>query len=179
MYTTVYSCRAQNIACRSWFYSTTLFFPHSNYFSLFLSLHYILVVRDLVTMSLFCILLIMNESGHFPWCFSRATILIAFVRLLSNSRVAYLLFPVRLKDDFILTFLCWLYDTVNKLLLSCSRLLVNIFHWDCHIINICSLHFQLNCFLSLWPYSCKLARSSLSPNTFTFIIHPKKDYNSL
>lgn len=92
--------------------------------STFLNLHYILVVRDLVNMSLFCIHLMIN----FPWCFSWAMMIIDFVRLLSNSRVANPLFPVRLKDDFILTFLCWLNDTLNKLLLSCSSLLINIFH---------------------------------------------------
>lgn len=101
--------------------------------STFLNLHYILVVRDLVNMPLFCTHLMINESGHFPWCFSWAMMIIAFVRLLSNSRVANLLFPVRLKDDFILTFLHWLNDTLNKLLLSCSSLLINIFHWDGHI----------------------------------------------
>ena len=72
--------------------------------STFLTLYYILAVGDLVNMSLFCNHLMMNESGHFPWCFSWPMILIAFVRLFSNSRVAYLLFPVRLKDGFILTF---------------------------------------------------------------------------
>lgn len=55
-------------------------------------------------MPLFCIHLMMSESGHFPWCFAWAMILIAFVRLFSNSRDAYHLFPVRLKDGFILTF---------------------------------------------------------------------------
>lgn len=96
--------------------------------STFLNLHYVLVVSDLVNMPLLCIHPMIHESGHFPWCFSWAMMIIAFVRLLSNSRVANLLFPVRLKDDFILTFLRWLNDTLNKLLLSCSSLLINIFH---------------------------------------------------
>lgn len=43
-------------------------------------------------------------------------------------------------------------------------------------INTCSLHFWPSCFglISLWPYSCTISKSSLSPNTFNFTIHPKE-----
>lgn len=41
-------------------------------------------------------------------------------------------------------------------------------------INICSLYFWPSCFLSLWPDSCTISKSSLSPNTFNFMIHLKE-----